>query len=183
VLQRFKQAAEYAAEMKGLSRGASALDSWLGALKCEPGAFHLEGKLEGKNTKKGKVHHGEFGTIHRVCEVSADYCGKLAGKAYAREKLAQQARPKTEALENGGRTDQRAATKKTTRRNNRKGDPKLLVGKDRVTFRTAEQYLGITERQRQNLIKSRSLVVEGQGHNRKITTASLRSYLPPENPK
>jgi hypothetical protein len=65
----------------------------------------------------------------------------------------------------------------------RKGDPSLLGRKERVAFRTAEQYLGVTERQRQNLIKRGSLTVEGQGHNRKITTESLRKYLPPENPK
>lgn len=77
----------------------------------------------------------------------------------------------------------RSLTKSTQRADGRKGDPSLLDRKDRVTFRTAEEYLGVTERQRQNLIKRGSLTVEGQGHNRKITTESLRKYLPPENPK
>jgi hypothetical protein len=64
----------------------------------------------------------------------------------------------------------------------RKGDATLLAGKQVVNFRTAEQYLGITERQRQKLVKEGSLVVEGKGSNRKITSESLKSYLPPENP-
>jgi hypothetical protein len=66
--------------------------------------------------------------------------------------------------------------------NNRKGDGTLLAEKNAVSFKTAEQYLGIRERQRQHLIKRGALKVEGQGHNRKITVASLTAYLPPENP-
>jgi hypothetical protein len=57
-----------------------------------------------------------------------------------------------------------------------------LAGKRAVNFRTAEQYLGLTERQRQNLVKDQVLVVEGKGQNKKITSDSLRAYLPPENP-
>jgi len=64
----------------------------------------------------------------------------------------------------------------------RKGDASLLAGKRAVNFRTAEQYLGLTERQRQNLVKDQVLVVEGKGQNKKITSDSLRAYLPPENP-
>ena len=64
----------------------------------------------------------------------------------------------------------------------RQGDASLLAGKHAVSFRTAEQYLGITERQRQNLVKGQSLIVVGKGHHRKITTDSLRVCLPPENP-
>ena len=64
----------------------------------------------------------------------------------------------------------------------RKGDASLLAGKRAVNFKIAEQYLGLTERQRQNLVKGEVLVVEGKGHNKKITTDSLRAYLPPENP-
>ena len=52
-----------------------------------------------------------------------------------------------------------------------------------MSFRTAEAYLGIGERQRQQLIKNGVLVVVGGGHNRKITTESLIKYNPPENPK
>lgn len=63
-----------------------------------------------------------------------------------------------------------------------KGNVKLLADKQAVTFRTAEQYLGIGERQRQNLIRSGALKVEGKGQNRKITTESLKAYLPPKNP-
>jgi hypothetical protein len=64
----------------------------------------------------------------------------------------------------------------------RKGDGSLLAGKRAVNFRTAEQYLGLTERQRQNLVKDKVLVVEGKGQNKKITTDSLRAYVTPENP-
>ncbi len=79
------------------------------------------------------------------------------------------------------KTRKRAVTNKTRREH--KGDPRLLNEHRRVAFRTAEQYLGISERQRQNLIKRGSLIVEGQGQNRQITTDSLRKYLPPKNPK
>jgi len=65
----------------------------------------------------------------------------------------------------------------------RKGDPALLAGKDLVTFKTAEEYLGISERQRQSLMEKGSLVVKGKGLNRRITTESLLEYLPTENPK
>ena len=65
----------------------------------------------------------------------------------------------------------------------RKGDASLLVGKRAVSFRTAEQYLGITERQRQYLVRDHKLTIEGKGQNRKITTESLMACLPPENPK
>lgn len=64
----------------------------------------------------------------------------------------------------------------------RKGDSALLAGKCAVNFKIAEQYLGLTERQRQNLVREPILVVEGKGQNKKITTDSLRAYLPPENP-
>jgi hypothetical protein len=64
----------------------------------------------------------------------------------------------------------------------RKGDASLLGDKTAVSIRTAEQYLGIGERQRQNLVSSGALKTEGQGHNQKLTTDSLRAYLPPENP-
>ena len=64
----------------------------------------------------------------------------------------------------------------------RKGDASLLAGKRAVTFRTAEQYLGISERHRQNLVKDHVLVVEGAGQNRRITTDSLKVCLPLENP-
>jgi hypothetical protein len=64
----------------------------------------------------------------------------------------------------------------------RKGDASLLAGKRAVNFRTAEQYVGLTERQRQNLVKAKVLVVQGGGQNKKITTDSLRAYLRPENP-
>jgi hypothetical protein len=64
----------------------------------------------------------------------------------------------------------------------RKGDAALLGEKRLVSFGTAEQYLGISERQRQKLINSGALKTEGQGHNRKVTVESLKAYLPPEIP-
>jgi hypothetical protein len=64
----------------------------------------------------------------------------------------------------------------------RKGDASLLAGKRAVNFKIAEQYLGLTERQRQNLVKDQILVVEGKGQSKKITTDSLRAYVTPENP-
>lgn len=64
----------------------------------------------------------------------------------------------------------------------RKGDETLLGSKRLVSFITAEEYLGIRQRQRQKLVSSGALVVEGRGQNRKITSDSLRAYLPPEIP-
>lgn len=64
----------------------------------------------------------------------------------------------------------------------RKGDAALLGQKRLVSFSKAEQYLGISDRQRQKLISSGALRVEGQGQNRKITAESLTTYLPPETP-
>lgn len=78
----------------------------------------------------------------------------------------------------------RGATRDREEGQARKGDPDLLGDKTDVSFRTAEQYLGIADRQRQYLIAKGILKVVGGGHNRKITTESLRKYLPPqEKPK
>ena len=71
---------------------------------------------------------------------------------------------------------------KAGRNKRRKGDASLLGDKRLITSRMAEAYLGITERQRQKLIKGGVLKVEGQGHNRRITAESLKAYLPPEIP-
>ena len=71
---------------------------------------------------------------------------------------------------------------KPRRGKERKGDASLLAGKRAVNFKIAEQYLGLTERQRQNLVKDQILVVEGKGQSKKITTDSLRAYVTPENP-
>ena len=64
----------------------------------------------------------------------------------------------------------------------RKGDGTLLSEKRLVSFGRAEEYLGVSDRQRQKLIRGGALKVEGQGHNRKITVESLKIYLPPEIP-
>ena len=64
-----------------------------------------------------------------------------------------------------------------------RANPVLLGNKKAVNFHIAEQYLGITERQRQKLIRKGALDVIGGGNGRLITTESLRRYLPPaENP-
>ncbi len=62
----------------------------------------------------------------------------------------------------------------------RKGDAAILANKDAVVFRTAETYLGMTDRQRHKLVQRGVLIIHGKGSNRKITTASLLAYLPPE---
>ena len=105
---------------------------------------------------------------------------RLKSKALSESVEPKERRAKQKNAAIGGRS---SSPKSSVRAGGQKGDPSLLDRKDRVTFRTAEEYLGVTERQRQNLIKRGSLTVEGQGHNRKITTESLRKYLPPENPK
>ena len=64
----------------------------------------------------------------------------------------------------------------------RKGDATLLGQKQWVSFRTAEEYLDIGERQRQKMVRDGRLVVEGAGQNRKITVESLLKCLPSENP-
>jgi len=73
---------------------------------------------------------------------------------------------------------QSARSQKVTR----KGDAALLGDKTAVNFLEAEAYLGISARQRERLMKSNVLEVTGQGSNRKITTDSLRRYLPPKKP-
>jgi hypothetical protein len=72
---------------------------------------------------------------------------------------------------------------KDQRPKSREGDPTLLGDKRLVSFKTAEEYLGISDRQRLNLTKSRELKIEGKGQYKQITTDSLRAYRPPENPK
>jgi hypothetical protein len=64
-----------------------------------------------------------------------------------------------------------------------KGDAGLLGENRLVTGKTAEQYLGVGERQLRNLKKSGALTVEGKGSNQRITTESLREYLPPHPQK
>ena len=80
---------------------------------------------------------------------------------------------------------QRQPAKVVTRTGNnnreRKGDPSLLSNKEAVSLRTAELYLGISERQRQKLTASGALDARGRGSDKQITTESLRRYLPPRN--
>jgi len=77
--------------------------------------------------------------------------------------------------------DKRGPAEPETPTRSQKGDPALLKG-EAVTFTTAEKYLGIKERQRQNLVRQGSLKVIGEGHNRKITAESLMKRLPPKKP-
>jgi hypothetical protein len=92
---------------------------------------------------------------------------------------AAEGRQRTQAAENT-----EAKTSQPDPKQKRKGDVTLLAGKQLVNFKVAEEYLGISDRQRQNLIKKGGpLEVKGQGSNRKITTESLLKYLPPENPQ
>jgi hypothetical protein len=73
-------------------------------------------------------------------------------------------------------------TKRRTRKATRKGDATLLGEKQFVSFKTAEEYLGISERHRQKLMKRGTLKFQGEGHNRKISTESLKACLRPEIP-
>jgi hypothetical protein len=63
----------------------------------------------------------------------------------------------------------------------RKGDPTLLGDKASVSYPVAQEYLGISDRQRQRLIKDKVLDVVGQRPNCRITTDSLRQYHPPND--
>jgi hypothetical protein len=70
----------------------------------------------------------------------------------------------------------------------RKGDVSLLQNADgtlktSVSFRTAENYIGVGTRRVQQLIKDTRLSVYGGGHNKQISVESLLRYLPPENAK
>jgi hypothetical protein len=67
-------------------------------------------------------------------------------------------------------------------RKDRKGDVSLFNGEPTVNFQIAETYLGIGERQRQMLMKSGALVVQGKRRDRTITTDSLMAYVPPKQP-
>ena len=64
-----------------------------------------------------------------------------------------------------------------------KGDARPFKSKVSVTFREAQQYLGITERRRQQLVKDGTLIVVGGGQNRRITVKSLFDYLPERKPE
>ena len=100
VLQRFKQNAEFAAKVGFNQRSNKPIDSWLELLKRETDAFYVEGNSDTR-IKNKKVRYGKYGSIQRVCEVSATYCERLANEAFAREKPAQQDRsvaPRTPRL-------------------------------------------------------------------------------------
>jgi hypothetical protein len=59
----------------------------------------------------------------------------------------------------------------------RQGDPEILKGKALVNFKIAEQYLGVGERQRQNLMKSGAI---RKGGSRMVSTDSLKEYMSAE---
>jgi hypothetical protein len=124
-------------------------------------------------------------TAHDHVKVAAELttaeAGTIATGGHSHSENERAASVATDAL--GANSD--TSTQETIEKrpgNARKGDWTLLGEKRLVSFETAEQYLGISERQRQRLIKSGALKVEGQGQNRKITAESLKAYLPPEIP-
>ena len=132
-----------------------------------------------------------YRTVAKPAEVEAEAAaanGKQASQteegptATTRETPSPEDHPAVSSISTSNGMERGAPKKEAKRGNARKGDSALLYGKDAVSFRTAEQYLGISERQRQHLISSGALKVVGAGHNRKITTESLKKYLPPENP-
>ncbi len=122
------------------------------------------------------------GEIKHVFEASAKLCQALEEMAITgRRRVNRRQRMAPQAKQKPARPQFRTDHADTP--TPRPGDAALIAGKESVNFQTAEQYLGIGERQRQHLIKKGSLLVAGKGHARKITTESLREYRTPENPK
>ena len=113
--------------------------------------------------------------IKHVCIASSTYCARLAKEARIQEAKAHKAavEQKVESKREG-----KVPIEESRSGASRKGDPKLLEGKDLVTRQNASQYLDNTKRHVRNLLKNGQLTSEGQGHNKKITTESLRRYLP-----
>jgi hypothetical protein len=68
----------------------------------------------------------------------------------------------------------------TLRAATRKGDSSLLAIAETVNFVIAEAYLGITPRQRLNLVRAGILASRGGGRNRQITVESLKKCPPPQ---
>jgi hypothetical protein len=64
-------------------------------------------------------------------------------------------------------------------RHDRKGDHSLLAGKEHVAKETALRYLGIGERQLEQLSKDGVLIKKGQRMNARYEVSSLEKYLPP----
>lgn len=62
-------------------------------------------------------------------------------------------------------------------------DFSLLEGRDLITFSTASRYSGLSERWLRELGKRGSLVVVGQGHNKKLTSRSVIEYFGPQKTK
>lgn len=140
-------------------------------------ADNCKGSWEYDRLKQEMIKSDEW--MKFVDEVAKTHSAAAKDSSNIKESLGlAPAQPSPATVANRAGRERGAATKKS-----RKGDPTLLDRKDTVNFLIAEQYLGITERQRQHLVKSGVLIVKGQGNNRKITTESLRKYLPPENPK
>ena len=84
VSQRFDQNAEYAAKVGFNRRSAKSSHIWLELLKRETHAFHVEGKIDTRR-KDEKMRHSKYGSIQRVCEVSATYCQRLGNESHAEE--------------------------------------------------------------------------------------------------
>jgi len=120
------------------------------------------------------------GEIEHVFEASAKRCEELERGSQGRTKRNRRLVKAPRAKQKPAAAQHESVQAHTP--GGRSGDATLIDGKQAVALKTAEQYLGIAERQRQHLIKKHALDVIGQGHNRKITTESLRRYRPPENP-
>jgi len=175
----FKETARMAVKLLGKSsEGAPLWHVWLDLMR--------KGKRGFRRTHRRSWHHAklilesevpldlpsillENGGIAHVFKESADFCADLD--------LRQPEEPKVSSIPPIPDAPRVGADIK------RKGDLTLLAGRELVAFKTAEQYLGISERQRQNLMERNVLEVKGMGQNRKITAESLLKYLPPENPK
>jgi hypothetical protein len=78
-LRRFKQVAECAASSLPGRHTGSGVDRWVSALKRDTDAFLVRGSMGVREKRKNRFD--DWGEIPRVCEVSADYCEKLADSA------------------------------------------------------------------------------------------------------
>ena len=62
----------------------------------------------------------------------------------------------------------------------RMGDPTPLLGKDWVTLKHAEEYLGVTRRAIEKAANKGTLTAQGSHGKRRISVESLLKYLPPK---
>jgi hypothetical protein len=171
VAKRFEWYAESATARQAFGGTPDeARSSWLQQLTELDAFVHV--------TKQGS------GSIDDVCLASAEYCRKCdANEMTAVTRRVKEPATAGHSLHSEPHTPTSPPEDGACKgRAGRKGDPALLGDTNAVNFKIAEEYLGIRERQRQKLIKSGALIVQGGGANKKITTQSLKEYLPPETP-